>query len=95
MQKSMPALVKKYAKPGLWLDEVPVPEMGINDVLIKVHKASICGTDVHIWKWDDWSAKTVPVPMVVGHEFCGEIVDCGAAAVRWRRGGTGRAVENL
>ena len=67
----MKALVKKYAEPGLWLEEVPVPEYGINDVLIKVHKTSICGTDVHIWNWDAWAQRTIPVPMVIGHEFVG------------------------
>jgi threonine 3-dehydrogenase len=75
---TMKALVKKKAEPGLWLEEVPVPEIGINDVLIRVEKASICGTDVHIWKWDDWAQKTIPVPMVVGHEFAGRIVKVGA-----------------
>jgi len=73
----MQALVKREAKPGLWLEEVPVPEMGINDVKIRVDRASICGTDVHIYKWDEWAAKTIPVPMVIGHEFVGEIVDVG------------------
>ena len=58
MQKTMQALVKKYPKPGLWLDEVPVPEVGINDVLIKVHKTAICGTDLHIWDWNAWAQKT-------------------------------------
>jgi len=74
----MQALVKREAKPGLWLEEVPVPEMGINDVKIRVDRASICGTDIHIYKWDDWAAKTIPVPMVIGHEFVGEIVDVGS-----------------
>jgi len=63
-----------------------VPEPGPGDVLIKVRKSAICGTDVHIWNWDEWSARTVPVPMVVGHEFCGEIVDRGAAAVKFEIG---------
>jgi threonine 3-dehydrogenase len=75
---TMKALVKKKAEPGLWLEEVPVPDIGINDVLIRVEKASICGTDVHIWKWDEWAQKTIPVPMVVGHEFVGRIVKTGA-----------------
>ncbi len=74
----MKALVKREATPGLWMEEVPVPEMGINDVKIRVDRASICGTDVHIYKWDAWAAKTIPVPMVIGHEFVGEIVDVGA-----------------
>jgi threonine 3-dehydrogenase len=73
----MKALVKKYAKPGLWLDEVAMPEVGINDVLIKIKKTSICGTDVHIYQWDDWSQQTIPVPMVIGHEFVGEVVGFG------------------
>ena len=60
-----------------------MPEPGPNDVLIRVRKASICGTDVHIWNWDDFAARTVPVPLVTGHEFCGQIVDTGKAAVRY------------
>jgi threonine 3-dehydrogenase len=78
MQKTMRALVKKYAKPGLWLDEVPVPEVGINDVLIKVHKTAVCGTDVHIWDWNAWAQKTIPVPMVIGHEFVGRVMAMGS-----------------
>ena len=65
--KTMKALVKAEAKPGLWLQEVPIPSVGINDVLIRVHKTGICGTDLHIYKWDAWAQKTIPVPMVVGH----------------------------
>jgi threonine 3-dehydrogenase len=76
--QTMQALVKRQATPGLWLEEVPVPAMGINDVKIRVDRASICGTDVHIYKWDAWAAKTIPVPMVIGHEFVGEIVDVGS-----------------
>ncbi|NNL74592.1 MAG: L-threonine 3-dehydrogenase, partial [Silicimonas sp.] len=86
MSNQMKALVKAKPEPGLWMQHVPVPEPGPSDVLIKVRKSAICGTDVHIWKWDDWSAKTVPVPMVVGHEFCGEIVDSGKAATKYRIG---------
>ena len=78
MKKTMQALVKKYAKPGLWLDEVPVPEYGIDDVLIKIHKTAICGTDVHIWNWDEWAQKTIPVPMVVGHEYVGKVAAVGS-----------------
>jgi threonine 3-dehydrogenase len=74
----MKALVKKERKPGLWLEEVPEPEIGINDVLIRVDRTGICGTDVHIYKWDDWAQKTIPVPMVVGHEFVGEVVRVGS-----------------
>ena len=76
--KSMKALVKKKSQPGLWLDEVPIPEFGINDVLIEVLRTGICGTDVHIYNWDAWAQKTIPVPMVVGHEFVGRIVDVGS-----------------
>ncbi len=76
--ETMLALVKKEAKPGLWLETVPVPAIGINDVLIKVLRTGICGTDVHIYEWDAWAKKTIPVPMVVGHEFVGEIVEVGS-----------------
>ncbi len=76
--ETMNALVKKEAKPGLWLDQVPVPQYGINDVFIKVLRTGICGTDLHIYNWDEWSQKTIPVPMVVGHEFVGEIVAVGS-----------------
>jgi threonine 3-dehydrogenase len=72
------ALVKKHAEPGLWLEDVPVPSIGINDVLVRVRRASICGTDLHIHGWDEWAQKTIPVPMVVGHEFVGEIVEVGS-----------------
>lgn len=74
----MKALVKSNAKPGLWLEDVPRPQIGINDVLIRVDRTGICGTDVHIYKWDAWAQKTIPVPMVVGHEFVGEIVEVGS-----------------
>ncbi len=78
MQPTMKALVKKQSRPGIWLDEVPVPAVGINDVLIQVLRTGICGTDVHIYKWDAWAQKTIPVPMVVGHEFVGRIVEVGS-----------------
>lgn len=74
----MKALVKKKAEPGLWLEEVPIPEIGINDVLIRIDRTGICGTDVHIYKWDSWAQKTIPVPMVIGHEFVGQIVEVGS-----------------
>ena len=78
MQKNMKALVKKYAKPGIWMEEVPVPTPGPNDVLIKIQKTAICGTDIHIYNWDEWAQKTIPVPMVVGHEFVGTVEACGS-----------------
>ena len=74
----MKALVKKAREKGIWLGDVPVPELGINDVMIKIKRTAICGTDMHIYNWDEWAQKTIPVPMVVGHEFVGEIVDVGA-----------------
>ena len=74
----MKALVKRHAAPGLWLEDVPVPVPGLNDVLIRVQQTGICGTDLHIHKWDVWAQKTIPVPMVVGHEFVGEVVEVGA-----------------
>ncbi|MDP1879669.1 MAG: L-threonine 3-dehydrogenase [Parachlamydiaceae bacterium] len=73
----MKALVKKKPEVGIWLEEVPVPTIGENEVLIKTIKTSICGTDVHIYKWDKWAQKTIPVPLVIGHEFVGEIADIG------------------
>jgi threonine 3-dehydrogenase len=78
MQKTMKALVKRERKRGLWLEEVPVPSIGINDVLIQVDRTGICGTDVHIYEWDEWAQATIPVPMVVGHEFVGEVVEVGS-----------------
>jgi threonine 3-dehydrogenase len=77
MEAPMKALVKREAAPGLWLEDVPEPKPGANDVLIRVKRTAICGTDVHIYKWDDWAKRTIPVPMVVGHEFVGEIVEVG------------------
>jgi threonine 3-dehydrogenase len=74
----MKALVKSRAEQGLWLEDVPVPEIGINDVLIRVRYTGICGTDVHIYQWDEWAQKTIPVPMAIGHEFVGEIVAVGS-----------------
>jgi threonine 3-dehydrogenase len=74
----MRALVKAEASEGLRLEDVPEPEVGINDVLMRVHKTGICGTDLHIYEWDDWAAKTIPVPMVVGHEFVGQVVAFGS-----------------
>jgi threonine 3-dehydrogenase len=73
----MKALVKAEARPGLWLQDVPIPRVGIDDVLIKIHKTSICGTDVHIYNWDAWAQKTIPVPMHVGHEFVGTVEEIG------------------
>lgn len=86
MTNMMKALVKARPEPGLWMEHVPVPGIGPNDVLIKVKKSAICGTDVHIWNWDQWAQKTIPVPMVVGHEFMGEIVETGSAVTKYKVG---------
>jgi len=82
----MKALVKKESEPGLWLEDVPEPEVGINDVLIKVDRTGICGTDLHIYNWDEWAQKTIPVPMVVGHEFVGQIVELGTNVADFKVG---------
>ena len=74
----MKALTKSHAARGLWLDDVPEPEPGINDVKVRVLLTGICGTDLHIYEWDDWAKSTIPVPMVIGHEFVGEIVAVGS-----------------
>lgn len=74
----MKALVKAKREPGIWMQDVPVPEYGVNDVLIKIEKTAICGTDIHIYAWDDWAQATIPVPMTVGHEFYGKIVEVGS-----------------
>ncbi len=73
----MKSLSKLKAEPGIWMTDTPVPEPGHNDVMIKIRKTSICGTDIHIYNWDEWSRKTIPVPMVVGHEYVGEVVAIG------------------
>src|SRR5881296_3125921 len=82
----MKAVVKARAEPGLWLEDVPVPEVRGDDVLIRVRKASICGTDVHIYNWDAWAQKTIPVPMVVGHEFVGVIAEVGSNVTDFHAG---------
>ena len=73
----MKALAKLKAEPGIWMTDSPKPELGHNDLLIKIKKTAICGTDIHIYNWDEWSQKTIPVPMVVGHEYAGEVVGIG------------------
>ena len=82
----MRALVKEKPEPGLWLEEQLVPEIGPDDVLVKVHKTGICGTDVHIFNWDEWARKTIPTPMTVGHEYSGEIAELGANVRRLKIG---------
>jgi threonine 3-dehydrogenase len=80
------ALVKAKKEQGIWMQDVPAPEVGPNDVLIKVRKASICGTDIHIYKWDEWSQKTIPVPLTIGHEFTGEVAKLGGAVTGFQIG---------
>ena len=82
----MKALVKTQAGPGLELMDVPMPEVGPNDVLIKIHKTAICGTDLHIWNWDKWAQQTIPVGMHVGHEFCGVIESVGSSVTEYKPG---------
>ncbi|HEX5207129.1 MAG TPA: L-threonine 3-dehydrogenase [Steroidobacteraceae bacterium] len=82
----MKALVKKEAAPGIWLDDVPEPKVGHNDVLIEIGKTAICGTDMHIYNWDAWARKTIPVPMQVGHEYFGRIVEVGSEVKGFKSG---------
>lgn len=82
----MKALVKKYPQKGLWFEDVPEPTVGVNDVKIKIHKTAICGTDLHIYNWDEWSQKTIETPRVIGHEYVGEIVELGSNVKNWEIG---------
>jgi len=84
MSKTMKALIKKHPQKGLWLEETAVPEIGNNDVLVKIKRTAICGTDMHIYEWNDWAERTIPVPMVVGHEFVGtvEAVGCNVEHIK-------------
>ena len=82
----MKALVKKFPERGLWMEDVPEPTVGANDVKIKIHKTAICGTDLHIYNWDEWSQKTIQTPRVIGHEYVGEIVEMGSNVTGWKIG---------
>jgi len=82
----MKALVKSKSEPGLWMEDAPKPEIGTNDILVRVHKTAICGTDLHIYGWDEWSRKTIPVPMVIGHEFYGIVEEAGESVVEFAPG---------
>ncbi|SMF49733.1 L-threonine 3-dehydrogenase [Pseudobacteriovorax antillogorgiicola] len=86
MSTLMKALVKRHRKPGLWMEEVKIPEMGPDDLLIKIKKTAICGTDLHIYNWDQWSQKTIPVPMVTGHEFLGVVEKVGSHVKGYQKG---------
>ncbi len=82
----MKALVKAKPEPGIWMQNMPMPEMGVDDVLIKIKKTAICGTDIHIYNWDEWSQANVPVPLITGHEFMGEIAELGSNVARHKIG---------
>lgn len=86
MTTTMKALCKKEAKPGIWMIDAPIPEMGPNDVMVKIRKTAICGTDIHIYNWDEWSQKTVPVPLITGHEWMGTIEKVGAQVTGYQVG---------
>ena len=82
----MRAIIKKERSPGVWMADVSKPEIGPNDVLIKLKKTAICGTDIHIYKWDEWAQRTIPGPMTIGHEFMGEVVELGSAVTGFKVG---------
>jgi len=86
MTNTMKALVKARAEKGLWLQDVPIPDIAPNEVLIKIERTAICGTDMHIYKWDEWAANTVPVPMIVGHEYGGTVTAVGSTVTRVKLG---------
>jgi threonine 3-dehydrogenase len=86
MPQMMKALVKTHAEKGIWMERVPVPDIGPNDVLVKLEKTAICGTDLHIYKWDDWSQRTINPGLVIGHEFVGRIFEIGSAVKGYRLG---------
>ena len=98
MRKTMKALVKAKAEKGLWLQDVPIPEIAPNEVLIKIERTAICGTDMHIYKWDDWAENNVPVPLIVGHEYAGHVAAVGPGVKRVKLGqkvtGEGHIVGN-
>src|SRR5258708_16712000 len=85
-QSTMKALVKREAAKGIWMEQVPVPEIGPNEVLVKLEKTAICGTDLHIYKWDEWSQRVIKPGLVIGHEFVGRIVDMGPGVHRYTIG---------
>src|SRR5207302_11213295 len=84
--ETMRALVKSQPRQGIWMEEVPRPQVGTNEVLIKVEKTAICGTDLHIYKWDEWSQRTIKTPLVIGHEFVGCIVEMGPGVDNYQIG---------
>src|SRR3990170_2589016 len=85
-EDTMKALVKSRPERGLWLQDLPVPEVGLNDVLIRILKTSICGTDVHIWEWDAWAHRTIPIWLTIGHEFVGVVETWGDNVHDYRKG---------
>ena len=93
MTQTMKALVKAKAEKGLWLQDVPIPEIAPNEVLIKIERTAICGTDMHIYGWDEWAQKNVPVPLVVGHEYGGTVAAIGSRPRDGRRPCCGTALK--
>ncbi len=89
----MKGLIKNKPEMGIWMTEIPMPEMGHNDVLIKIKKTAICGTDLHIYKWDAWAQAKVPIPLTIGHEFVGEIADMGQKFGAWKLGSVSQAKD--
>jgi len=85
-QQTMKALVKRHAEKGIWMEQVPVPSPGPNEVLIKLEKTAICGTDLHIYKWDEWSQRTIKPGLVIGHEFVGRVVEMGPGVTGYQLG---------
>ena len=84
--KAMKAIVKSRPEPGIWMEDVPVPQPGPNDVLVRLHKTAICGTDLHIFNWDEWSRKHVATPVVIGHEFAGTVEAVGDGVRGFKKG---------
>ena len=86
MPKTMKVLRKSQRNVGLWMEEAPLPEIGSSDILIKIKKTAICGTDLHIYNWDEWAQSVVPVPLITGHEFFGHVEEVGTLVTRFKKG---------
>ena len=82
----MRAIVKSKPERGLWMEEVPIPKPGANEVLLKIRKSAICGTDLHIYKWDEWAQRTIQTPLIIGHEYVGEVVERGSEVYQYQIG---------
>ncbi len=82
----MRAIVKRKPERGLWMEDVPIPKPGANEVLLKIKKSAICGTDLHIYKWDEWAQRTIKTPLIIGHEYVGEVIELGSEVHQYRIG---------